>query len=409
MSVTLRTPIALCLFLLVIALASPTAMAGEPAVRSAKLEVTDIKFDPIAAGKNVVTVTVRNLTDRTQVLKLDIRTQPAAQGGGWQTQFPEDLGPREQKTLRFGYAFSAAPQAEGFVRLRFYDFLPVEDQQFTEFFREVRRSVSEIGLRGAEPPASAASPEVTRSVLAQFARFQQALRDSKYDDAWQMLTPVCRQAGFMDRRDGPLSFTSKIGMDPSPASWSRADVTRLQPTSVGMRGDLAIVSAKLDDAVWTVEFAQERGKWRLDWINGWPALPSARDRDARLAALLPRLEHRTTPHFDIYYAASSSAARDIDRIAEQRESGYQAINSFLGAVEGPRIRLIFFADADTKAVWAMHQGDGMAYGTTIIEVYNDVVQLDPFHEVTHILTGPAGSPPAILEEGFAVYMSEHLG
>jgi len=406
MSIGLRTPIAFCLFPLVIALASPAAMAGEQAVRSARLEVKDVRFDPIAAGKNSVSVSICNLTDRAQVLKLDIRTQPAAQGSGWQTQFPEDLGPREQKTLRFGYAFSAAPQAEGFVRLRFYDFLPVEDQQFKEFFQEIQRSVSDIGLRGAEPPASAASPEVTRSILAQFARFQQALRDRKYDNAWQMLTPVCRQAGFMDR---PLSFTWETGVDPSPASWSRADVTRLQPISVGLRGDLAILSAKLDHAVWTVEFAQMKGEWRLDWIDGWPAPPSGRDREARLAGLLPRLQKRSTPHFDIYYSTGSSAARDIAKIAEQRDLGYQAIIAFLGATGGPRIRLIFFEDANTKAVWAMHQGDGMAYGTTIIEVYNDVVQLDPFHEVTHILTGPTGSPPAILEEGFAVYMSEHLG
>lgn len=160
MSVAWRKSVVLQFILLIIGPAVVAAMAGEPASPSAILEVADIKFDPITSGKNVVTVTVHNLTDRAQVLVTDVRTQPAPQGGGRQTQFPESLGPKEHKTLCFGYAFSAAPESDGFVRLRFYDFRPTEDQQFGRFFQEVRHSVAEIGLRSARPAASRASPQV---------------------------------------------------------------------------------------------------------------------------------------------------------------------------------------------------------------------------------------------------------
>jgi len=411
MSLTLGRLIAMGLLPSLIGLTAATVTAGElTPPPSATLEVADIKFDAITTGKNVVTVTVRNLTDQTQVLMLDIRTQPAPQpGGGWQTQFPEKLGPDEQKVLSFGYAFSAAPEAEGFVRLRFYDFRPVDDQQFQQFFQEVKHTVSEIGLKAAESATSPASPEVTKAVLAQFARFQRLVQDRKYGDAWQMLTRTHRQAAFFNRPDGQMSFTAYLDMNPSPAPWSRADIIRLQPGEVRMRNGTAILSARLGETAFTLEFAQEQGEWRLDWVNGWPPLPSPRDRDARLAALLPRLEHRATPHFDIYYIAGSSAARDIARIAEQRESGYRAISEFLGATASPRIRLIFFEDAGTKTAWTWHQGNGLAYGTTIVEIHNQSVQLDPFHETTHILAGPLGDPPAIFDEGLAVYMSERLG
>jgi len=56
-----------------------------------------------------------------------------------------------------------------------------------------------------------------------------------------------------------------------------------------------------------------------------------------------------------------------------------------------------------------HQGRGWAYGSTIVEVYNEQEQLDPYHETTHVLMRPFGTPPALFNEGFAVYMSERLG
>jgi hypothetical protein len=410
MSVPLRTFIAVGIFLNAIGLMVTGAVAGESSRPSAVLEVAEVKFHPVSAGKNTFTITVRNLTDRAQVLMLGIRTQPAARpSGGWQTQFTEPLSPKERKRLSFGYGFSAAPETDGFVRLRFYDFQPTEDRQFEQFFREVKRAVSEIGFREKRPVTSPASPEITSTVLARFARFQRLVGDRKYAEAWSMLTRTHRQAAFLNRLDGPMSFTSSLDMIPSPASWSRADIVRLKPGEVRMQQHTAILSAKQANATFTLEFSQENGEWRLDWVNGWPPLPSPLDREARLAALLPRLEHRATSHFDIYYLAGSSAAQDIARIAEQRESGYQAISEFLGATASPRIRLIFFEDAEAKTAWTWHQGDGLAFGTTIVEICNPSVHLDPFHETAHILAGPLGDPPAIFSEGLAVYMSERLG
>jgi hypothetical protein len=121
------------------------------------------------------------------------------------------------------------------------------------------------------------------------------------------------------------------------------------------------------------------------------------------------MQKRATPHFDIYYAKGSTAERDIDQIAERRESGYGQIRDFLGCKDEPRVRLVFFEDQLTKFKQTGHRGAGMASGTTVVEVYNDTEKLDPFHETTHILSASLGNPPAIFSEGLATYMSERLG
>jgi len=74
-----------------------------------------------------------------------------------------------------------------------------------------------------------------------------------------------------------------------------------------------------------------------------------------------------------------------------------------------RIELVLFEDKKTKHWETGHQGMGWAFGKTMVEVYNEKESLDPFHETVHVLMGQFGSPPALFNEGFAVYMSERLG
>jgi hypothetical protein len=74
-----------------------------------------------------------------------------------------------------------------------------------------------------------------------------------------------------------------------------------------------------------------------------------------------------------------------------------------------KIRLVFYPDGEHKKQDIGHTGDGYAFANNIVEVYNEQTKLDPYHELTHILAGKLGSPPAMFNEGFAVYMSERLG
>ena len=74
-----------------------------------------------------------------------------------------------------------------------------------------------------------------------------------------------------------------------------------------------------------------------------------------------------------------------------------------------RIRIVFYADSATKTRATGHTGMGLAFDRNIVEIYADSQRLDPYHELTHIVAGEIGSPPALFNEGLATYMTERLG
>jgi len=125
--------------------------------------------------------------------------------------------------------------------------------------------------------------------------------------------------------------------------------------------------------------------------------------------LAQRFREQDTAHFHIYYFPSSSASRDAVAIAAQRESAFLRISELVGITDSEPVRLFFFPDAETKTRDTGHIGAGWAFDRTIVEVYNEQTKLDPYHELTHILAARLGEPPALFNEGFAVYVSELMG
>jgi hypothetical protein len=93
----------------------------------------------------------------------------------------------------------------------------------------------------------------------------------------------------------------------------------------------------------------------------------------------------------------------------QRESGLKKVCDFANITPAEVVIVFFYPDQTTKRMCTMHTGNGLARGNMIAEVYNDQVKLDPYHETTHVLMRQYGDPPALFNEGFAVYMSERLG
>jgi hypothetical protein len=114
-------------------------------------------------------------------------------------------------------------------------------------------------------------------------------------------------------------------------------------------------------------------------------------------------------HFDVFARRGSLAAARAVSIAEDRERALQRIAELLDAPFTGRIRLVLYPDAASKFKDTGHRGEGFASGRTVIEIYNEAEQLDPYHEVAHIVGGERGSPPAMFNEGFAVYASALLG
>jgi hypothetical protein len=108
-----------------------------------------------------------------------------------------------------------------------------------------------------------------------------------------------------------------------------------------------------------------------------------------------------------YCSPDTPAFNDIEAIALRRESALKELCDFANVTPKEKIAIFFFPDQLTKKMCTGHEGDGLARGNDIYEVYNETVKLDPYHELAHIVMGQVGDPPAMFNEGFAAYIQEN--
>jgi len=119
---------------------------------------------------------------------------------------------------------------------------------------------------------------------------------------------------------------------------------------------------------------------------------------------IPPFKVVSTKRFVFYLLPDTPAEKDIAAITKRREKVLKDICDFLGVSFDRRVNFFLFPDAPSKRWCIGHQGDGLAFDTTIAEIYNEETRVDPAHELTHIVASQIGSPPALMNEGLAVYM-----
>ncbi|MBE0567029.1 MAG: hypothetical protein IH621_13795 [Krumholzibacteria bacterium] len=105
----------------------------------------------------------------------------------------------------------------------------------------------------------------------------------------------------------------------------------------------------------------------------------------------------------------SVAAAGIDSILASRHQAFAVLCNLLEVTPPDSVNLIFYPDEPTKFTQTGHRGLGWGVGTTVIEVLNDSIQVDSYHELAHIALYQIGLLPAMWDEGFAVYVSALLG
>jgi len=106
-------------------------------------------------------------------------------------------------------------------------------------------------------------------------------------------------------------------------------------------------------------------------------------------------------HFVLYCSPNTPAFDDVPSILSGREASLRAACDFAGVEPKERIVVFLYPDGPTKYRFTVHHGDGLAWGSTIAEVYNETVKLDPAHEIAHVVMAQVGDPPALFSEGFA--------
>ncbi|MHC4648119.1 MAG: thioredoxin-like domain-containing protein, partial [Planctomycetota bacterium] len=388
-----------------------------------ELELLDVRFEPIRQGKNVVQVKVSNTSDQGQVFRLQIYTRSpdyGRSGVGWGTSFFDTIKPKEAKWTRFVFKIQGPVTDATYVRLDFHNPGPAagfdrekyfEDKGPKKWFKRVKYSSSDLEHhKPDEIPTRPASESESEAAVAVFREIQKLMTDKKYEQAWELLTKDYQDAEFQSwgfKRFKKIMEPQKHNPIDSAFWWQKAQFLRLQPESVVKKEPALVLSARDGDQTWKIDFVQEDRQWKVDWIAGYTLrILQWQNWETRL---LGKMEKRNTKHFDIHYEKASVAEKEIDEIAKNREAGYSAICEFLGQESQVRIKLVLFENERTKWFETGHQGRGWAYGNTTVEVYNEREQLDPYHETTHVLMRSYGGPPALFNEGFAVYMSEHLG
>ncbi len=368
----------------------PEAPRSAPQAKS-NLQVLDIQFDPIRLGKNALRIEVQNDAGDDQTFGIDIRAESPFRN--WQKQFLRTIKGGTTEWTSFDFEVLGPLTDAGSIRLRFYNPPSADAFDMQTWFNQRRYTRAELelheSLRGPTGPVSEAETEAVTEV---FKAFQGHVRGQQHEAAWELFSQHM-QSMFGNDIERFKGQAASEEVQEALLNLSLEPVTRTGP--------LLTLNAAYETQTWKIHFSQDDGQWKIYQFQV--------DQANWKERLLSTLEKRVTDHFDIYYSKGSTAEEEIDRIAQQKEQGYREICAFLGADSDVRICMVFFEDGRTKQRLTGHQGAGWAYGNTIVEIYNEQQRLDPYHETTHILMGPVGSPPALFNEGFAVYMSERLG
>ncbi|GAG33880.1 unnamed protein product, partial [marine sediment metagenome] len=231
------------------------------------------------------------------------------------------------------------------IRLQFYNPASADKYDFERYFKKNKYFSGDLEkLKIEQEPARIATEKQSRVVIETFNRIMSYIKDKKYKQAWQLFTKDYRDA---DQISSLKRFKNK--MEPAWGfnlfHWEKNEFLELKPKSVFIKNNILSMKAVYNEQTWTIDFSQEDGQWKIDWIAGYkPRMLLWQNWEQRL---LPKMEKHSTKHFDIYYFKDSTAEKEIDQIAEQKEKGFRQICRFLGKASDVRICMVFFEDGKT--------------------------------------------------------------
>ncbi len=379
-------------------------------VFASNISILNTSFEPVYKGLNYVNIEVENKVPEDQIFAVHIYTRSprlGKSGVGWGRPFFYDLKANEKRAFRVPYKIQGPVTPDAYVRLSFGNPKTQEEFNSNESFNRQTYTCDKLPKRQHAYEYKRADEKSTAGILAFFEQFQQMLKQGDYEQCWYCFSEMYQKIDFNGEHK-----TFQQGMDGQPPfalfCWKKITFLNLTPKEV-MQSEAGIhLSADCGEEQWRVDFVRKgNGDFKILYIDS-ASMPIA-DAQNWEQTLLSKLEKYQKGKLEIYYYKDSTASRDIDLICSQREAAIQRISEFAGIRHGSMIRLVFFEDPEEKILSTGHQGNGWAFGNTIVEVYNDEVKLDPYHEIAHIVMGKAGEPPAIFNEGYAVYISEQLG
>jgi hypothetical protein len=365
------------------------------------LKVKDINVYPAKKGNNTLRLKVSNVSSEQLIFAVHIQSNMKINslvGRGWGTVFYDTLLSDTNQIIEHSFPFYS-DLFEGInMRIRFYQLRKKDEWKFENYFYSKTYNSTEIADLLAMAPPSIPAPKV--NIIDEFKNIQKLLKEEKYRNVWQRFSKSYQEAMYQGDFG---SFRSKINKKQPFDHWNVSQLLNLLPQEyIQLDDNQMLLNLILDNTKWKIYFKYQDNLWQINWIEGYTTLVDLwMTWEERL---YNQLQIKSTSHFDFYFYKGSYAEQSIEEISNIREQGYIKISKYLELETNQRIIVVFFNDFETKAIETGHTGKGAAFDTTIIEVYNEQVQANPYHETVHILSSFYGTPPAIFSEGLAEYM-----
>jgi len=236
------------------------------------LEVVDIRFDPVAQGKNAVHITVRNASDQEQIVATHIYTRSpdyGDKGVGWGTPFFETIPANKTTPVRFVFKIQGPVTDRTYVNLRFYNPRTQESYDYKRCFE--RHQYTSAELPKVQPdgttrtPASAAQAQLVRQA---FSEIQGLIGRGQYEQSWQRFTEDFQNAEYQGRFEWFRRAMEPTHPLHSAFTWERADFLELTPKEVSQTEGMFELTATVAGQTWTVNFIRQDGIWKIDWVAG---------------------------------------------------------------------------------------------------------------------------------------------
>ncbi|WP_303923808.1 hypothetical protein [Draconibacterium sediminis] len=117
----------------------------------------------------------------------------------------------------------------------------------------------------------------------------------------------------------------------------------------------------------------------------------------------------SSQHFNLYTFKGHLGTQTRLDLLKKREIAYHEISDFFEIETDVSVNIFLFENEEIKYNLTGHKGFGWGFDNNITEVFNGSVQMDPYHELSHVIGYTLNQPPALIDEGTAVYLSQQLG
>jgi len=366
-------------------------------------------------GENVFQADIQNKTEKILYITLDLRSEPKdGFTGNWQTQFIYMISPMKIKKISANYELRLIND-ESTVRITF-NILRVENNEIVQklLFRK-KYEKSEL----IEKKIAANKQDVFTIKNIDMDEFCWGL--NKFRVEAKNNSSNTQYLGTLVHTSYPESgwFGTKAGIYDAFEFKPKEEKTFIGEYFIAPEHGKCMVtlvlSSMLDDPETIYDLACEIKKelfftefsfsnQRINDIKmPQRKLEKFKFQQESLKPALPPFEVKETEHFVFYYFPQTLAEKDIDKIANEREGALKRISNMISIDYEGKIIVFFYPDAESKLNVVKHRGSGVAYDSTLVEIYNEQTKVDPNHEICHAVARLLGNPPAMFNEGFAVY------